>query len=163
MNPRELIREAEDEEIVAVLERPDEHDFRSQEEDFVGVNPDNPWIKEASVDVSNRNVEVHFNMQSAREKYVNVFSDEDFSVVESHGTYTVQGRSGKSVLYYFVNGDDIFLYSDGWEEYFNPRPGEVAGEAQDLYEKAVSGSDMNEMDWGSDDYVPPPENDSLFD
>ncbi len=163
MHPTELIQETEDRDVVEMLERPENYDFRPQKEEFVDVDPGNPWIREASVDISNRNVEVSFNMQSAREKYVRVFSDEDFALVESHGEYTVEGRSGKSVLYYMVSGDDVFLFSDDWEKYFNPRPREVALEAEELYEKAVSGKTMDELDWGKDECVPPPQNDYLFD
>lgn len=149
--------------IEAMLEDPHSFDFRPEEPDEIPFQPDDNWMREASVDTVNGNVKIRFNMQSVREKYVQVFWNDDFSLVESHGVYTVNGRSGTSTLYYLMTDDKTFLHDEGWERYFNPRPSKVSEKAPEIYKKVISGADYDAINWGyEEDCVPPPQKDALF-
>lgn len=154
--------EQEGDEFADALEDPERVEFSPDNSEKIHVEPDDQWIRLAAVDIVNDNVEMRFNMQSSREKYVAVVDTDTFSLIESHGAYTINGKKGTSKLYYLVTDDELMIYDEGWREYFNPRPRKVAEELEDIRRQALEKGEYDELDWGEDEYVPPPKEDELF-
>lgn len=140
-----------------ILEDPENFEFRASDPEFVELSPDHNWMDEAFVDIINDNVEIRFATQSPRERYVAVCMTDEYTVVESQGTTTVDGELSKTQLYYLASDTDTYMFDRDWSQYFNERPLEVADQAPKLYRKALNeGGD--ELDWGDEtDHVPPPE------
>ena len=144
-----------------MLEDPEDFDFRPveelEDEDIVNIAPDNPWMDSAKIDFANENVEVRFSTQDNREKYVAVYVSDEFSLVESQNSVTLNGVISETEIYYLVADEKVFMYDGEWTETTKKRPLEVAREVPDLYQKALD-EGHDELDWGNKiDYVPVPE------
>lgn len=155
-----LLDDAEDE-IAEALNDPEEFEFKDNGRDKVPVKPDHNFIRSGVVDLANGNVEIRYNTHSSEEKYVAVVNEENFSIIESNSVVRVNDKVGTSKIYYLVTEDSTFMYDGSWQEKSNPRPREVAEEAEKMYAEAL-GTETEELDWGEESYVPPPEDDEIF-
>lgn len=149
-----------------MLENPESFDFRPVEdvsdEDIINIAPDNPWMDSAEIDLENENVEVRFSTQDNREKYAAVHLDDEFSLIESKNSVAINGVVSETRIYYLVTDGDVFMYDGDWIETTKQRPLEIAREIPSIYEKALD-QGHDEIDWGNDiDYVPVPEEDSIY-
>jgi|GEM_PF-2275947 len=156
----ELLEEASENER-EILEDPEGFNFRPvenvEEDEIISVAPEDPWMDSAQVDLVNENVDVRFSTQNCRERYVTVWSTDEFSIIESNGHAIIEGESSETQIYYLVSNDDVLIYDKGWSSSSYERPKEVAVEIPKIYRKALAG-ETDELDWGNDqDYVPTPE------
>lgn len=159
-----LLEEASENER-EILEDPEGFDFRPvedvEEDEIASVAPDDPWMDSAQVDLINENVEIRFSTQNSMERYVAVWSTDEFSIIESNGHTIIEGESSETQIYYLVSNDDVLMYDKGWRPTSYERPKDVAVEAPEIYRKALEG-ETDELDWSNDnDYVPPPEEDDF--
>ena len=161
------------EKLETALEDPHEVNFRSNPNESVSFEPEDPLIRNVNADMANRNLEVQYNPQSVEEKYVVVMKAVGLAIVESHANIPIGDYSSKTTVNYHVVTPELGLFydGDGYVQTRNELPRDAAKKAPELLERAHELDELSpddskvlepaETDTGPDP-VPPPAKDRVF-
>ncbi|WP_414838300.1 hypothetical protein ACK3SF_02760 [Candidatus Nanosalina sp. VS9-1] len=167
IDPFELLEEVP-EGLEEALVDPDGYNFRPESYDQEILYPDHMSVRVSVVDLENDNVQIRYNTQVGREKYTAVLMEDEFTLVESTATVTIDNVSSESDLYYLVTDEDVFLHEGRkFSESKNTAVKEVAELSEKFYQQALEerkeqSQSQADEEFSGPDPVPPPENDEMF-